>query len=259
MDLLVYNRKAMNFKQMLAGFILLSVSVPTFAQTDSLLTGKGAEFFKSKCVSCHAFGKVLVGPDLKLAKAKPNSDLNLAFDRMQAMVGPISVDQRNELLALIHSENPDAILNPPVQEGQVEKLPGNPQTGESLYYGETALKNGGMSCVSCHSSFRNSGPGGGKLGLPLTGAFSKFGGSGLTSAIKNAAFPTMREPYRNHEITQTEAEHLAAYLQSVDAQPEVTYSFTLIFSSLIGGAFLLGLLGILYRNRLISVRQTLKS
>jgi len=249
----------MNFKKLFAGFILLSVAVPTFAQTDSLLAGKGADFFKSKCISCHAFGKVLVGPDLSLSKTKSDADLNLAFDRMEAMAGPISVDQRNQLLALIHSENPDAILNPPVPEGIVEKLPGDPATGESLYYGETALTNGGMSCVSCHSSFRNSGPGGGKLGLPLTGTFSKFGGSGLTSAIKNAAFPTMREPYRNHEITQTEAEHLTAYLQSVDAQPEYTNSFTLIFSSLIGGAFLFGLLGVLYRNRLISVRQTLKS
>lgn len=245
-------------KWILAGSCFLMTLSITGAQPLPGQPEEGVVLFNKKCTACHAIGKVVVGPDLKPAGSKTDGDLNLAFNRMEPMAGTLSPQNRADLMAFFRAGNLDSLLNPPRKAEVAEILPGNSATGGALYYGDKRLQNGGMACVSCHSSFRNSGLGGGKLGVPLTGAFSKFGGSGLTSAIQSAAFPTMREPYRLHEITQAEAEHLAAYLQKNDREPEYSDRFTFLFYSVTGALGVFGLLGILYRNRLISVRQTVK-
>ncbi|NUQ80223.1 MAG: cytochrome c [Bacteroidetes bacterium] len=240
-------------------FLLTVVFVTAGIAQDSTSLTSGVAVFSSKCAGCHQFGKVVVGPDLNLSKNHPDDVLHSALGRMEAMTGPLTPEEKSALIALIRSENPSGLLTPPASAEPMTVKSEDALAGEALYVGSTPLTNGGMSCISCHTNFKEQGTGNGKLGPSLRGAYTKFGEAGLVSAIQNASFRVMREPYKQHPITADEAAKLTAFLKSVDQQSDTgTAEFNFLLAGSAIGGILIAIFFFMYGARIKPVRQSLK-
>ncbi|MBZ0186007.1 MAG: c-type cytochrome [Candidatus Obscuribacterales bacterium] len=226
--------------------------------------------YTDKCAGCHTIGGgALVGPDLAATKSWDNAKLRSEIKRMEAMAGPLTDTEVDELTAFLKNPSAQVKTQAPTDASAspgsndvtgsqeslpVEKvLPGSSEQGRLLFMGSKPLSNGGMSCIACHqgSSTKSS------LGPDLKGVDKKFAGKALVSACQQAAFKVMRPAYKDHQITESEALDLSKYLSSKEAA-EVSKEEPVI---LYGGAFsLLVLVTILlgYRARPRGARQKLQ-
>lgn len=221
-----------------------------------------AKIFSAKCAACHTFGKGdIKGPDLIKSINKKRTDIVIEVGRMQTKSGPMSENEIQDLTDFILDPQAasrletQAILERKLLEAVAE--PANAERGGALYNGSATLKNGGLSCISCHTAFDQRGFGSGKLGPTLTGVSTKFGKDNLARAIRQSGFLIMKPIYEKHPITLQESIDIAEYITQNDliiAEDNSTYFFMI---SITGAGFALLGFFFVYRHRLISVRKTI--
>lgn len=99
------------------------------------------------------------------------------------------------------------------------KIPEEAQNGKALFDGSKRLKNGGPSCVSCHSVRNENVIPGGLLAVELTEAYEKYS-VGLSAWLGNPNIPAMEASYQNNPMTEQERADLATFLEYVNADKE---------------------------------------
>lgn len=91
--------------------------------------------------------------------------------------------------------------------------------GKALFSGQSPLTNGGTPCLACHSAAGINAVGGGTLGPDLTHVYTRYGETGLSSALVSLPFPTMQGIFTTKALTAQEQADLFAYFQEIDQQP----------------------------------------
>lgn len=231
-----------------------------------------AEYFSQKCASCHTVGKGDdVGPDLKgvtkrrertwlvrfvkesqsmIAEGDPiANELFVKFKRKKMPDQELDDSEVEELLAFIESGKvKDA------SAGIKSALDANPfdiKQGLAYFEGSKKLKNGGPSCLSCHSAGDAGFFGGGTLGPSLSHAYSSYNDKGLSKVLKSINFPTMVKVYKKHKLTDDEIYSIKSYLYTVDREAEHEHGYTkkFVFIGVIGFLLLLGMFDLIWKNR----------
>lgn len=240
-----------------------------------------ADLFVEKCSSCHSIGKGdRVGPDLKGAHERRSRDWLARMIKTPSSLLDSDGDARallkqynnvrmpdlglsdadvDTLLALIErcSAQPCELAGSftPATEATADDV----ARGRALFLGETSLSGGGPPCVSCHTA-RGTGSafGGGTLARDLTYAFGKLGDEGLDAALKNPAFPLMKDIYAAQKLTKDEAFALRSFLaasnRSVGADED---TWSLLLAGLLLAAGALVALNALWSRRLRGIRKPL--
>lgn len=209
--------EVMNSRRASGTLLLLIWSI---VSARSAFCADGATTFNSKCASCHTVGGGnLVGPDLAKVKDWAEVDLTSTVERMQSMAGPLTPDEIKSLVGFLKSAKPQSASSAPSPDAQTAAKPqaeskkeehGSAENGRKLFTGKLSFQNGGMSCISCHSSAGE----GGTVGLDLTHVANKMPEAALISACESTPFPVMKSAYSKHPITHQEAVDLAAYFET---------------------------------------------
>src|SRR5690554_6083523 len=124
--------------------------------------------------------------------------------------------------------------------------------GKLLFEGSQRLKNGGPSCISCHSVNANDVIPGGLYGIELTDAYQKYS-VGLSAWLGNPNIPAMEASYQNNPLEEAEREELSKFLQYVmenkDTQNASDGFLMLSVGGLGGLVIILILVSLLWMNR----------
>lgn len=225
----------------------------------------GDKLFADKCAGCHTIGGgALLGPDLASVSDWKVEDLRSAIKRMEQSTGPLKDEEEEELVEYLRKQEKNekqikprgdttnaSQVPPPTQTTQEFAVK---ETGHHLFYGDIALKNGGMSCIACHQSNDH----GGNMGPDLSAISKKFPGKALVLGIEKAPYRVMKQAYKEHPITHQEALDIAAFLQTT-TNVETKSMRSSPFALGAGMAVLvLGIIAFGYRNRKKSARANLK-
>lgn len=137
--------------------------------------------------------------------------------------------------------------------------PASADRGAALFSGGTRLQRGGPPCIACHSVAGLRFPGGGTLGPNLTHTYTKLGPEGIDAALQTLFFPAMTPLYEAHQLTPQERSDLKAFFEREDAQQpqESRVTVALVLLALGGFVVLVVLVGVIWRDRLKSVRRCL--
>jgi mono/diheme cytochrome c family protein len=244
---------------------------------DAPATG-GKGIFQLKCSPCHAIGGGrLVGPDLKgVAAVRDRAWLSrfistpdrvlasgdLIANRLLKEYGGVAMPnlglsqaQVGELIAYLTENAPQKESVPPV--ATTIAAAGDLQRGAALFTGVIPFQRGGAPCMACHTVSGVALLGGGSLGPDLTGIHSRLGEAGLASILVTLPFPTMRPVYQLRPLTQAERGDLAALFRVAAGRRPVYNTPRIITIAVTGCMLLLLLAGVVWRNRLRSVRRAL--
>lgn len=132
---------------------------------------------------------------------------------------------------------------------------GSSVRGERLFTGLDRFHTGGPACVSCHNIAGLEFPGGGTLGPDLTGAYQKLGPNGTQSALQTLYFRVMTPIYTAHPLMPDEQIDLVAFLEQAGSRPAPQgTTMTILLAATALGAIFVGFTGLLWRNRVRSVR-----
>jgi mono/diheme cytochrome c family protein len=245
-----------------------------------------AAFFKTNCASCHTIGGGrLTGPDLKdVTKRQDRAWLRVYLQNPQAKISvgdPYALKLLDEARGVVMptipgltAEKADFLLDlieveSALPESQFKGLqisnepftPADVQHGLALFTGGQRLKNGGPTCMSCHSLPGIGGLGGGKLGPDLTRVYERLQGrTPLSAWLQSPATPTMQSVLRNTPLDPAEVHSLVALFEdrAKQGQPPSTVA-ALNFSLLgVGGtALILVLFDMVWKGRFRAVRRPL--
>ncbi|MCW5823700.1 MAG: cytochrome c [Cyanobacteria bacterium TGS_CYA1] len=223
------------------------------------------QLFTEKCAGCHTVGGgALVGPDLASVSSWNVSDLRSAVKRMEQSAGPLKDEEVDALVDFLKQQN--NLPSPATKNKETSKTTqeqpetsqilelASSENGKKLFTGQTALQNGGLSCIACHQSNGR----GGNMGPDLTLITKKFPGNALVSGIEKTPYKVMKSAYKAHPVTHQEALDIAAYLNEtakIETKHERTSPLT------VGAGIALAVLGLIafgYRNRKGSARANLK-
>ncbi len=216
----------------------------------------GERLFNANCARCHKIGGgKLVGPDLaNVTKQKSEKwlikfikssqtviksgdeyadSLYKAFNEVLMPDQDLSDKEIKAVLSYIEEQSPAPTTQKsaskkksksqstsasqqstikPVSEATNKDI----QKGRRLFAGKQRLAQGGPACISCHHVRSDAVLGGGTYAKELTKAFSRLGEKGVTSMIKNPAFPEMKLAYANQPLTDKEIFQIKAFLKRVD-------------------------------------------
>jgi len=235
----------------------------------------GASIFKEKCAGCHTIGGGdLVGPDLARTSSWPDAELQESIKRMEASAGPLSDAEVNSLISYLKNaksnnatskkdakaKDSKSLDNHSIQPGpqseipKPENEPASAARGKRLFYGDEAFKNGGLSCIACHSIDHS----GGNMAPDLTGVADKMPAAALVSACENTPFKVMKAAYKDHAILHQEALDLQAYLATLKEPHEKTEKLPFGIYAGSFAAIALALIAFGYRGRNTSVRSKLQ-
>ena len=143
-------------------------------------------------------------------------------------------------------------------EAPPESTEGDPVIGKELFMGTRAFKNGGASCMACHSVAGIGALGGGALGPDLTPAYSKFGDEGLSTILTDLPLPTMRPVLSKAPLTSEEQAHVISFFRSASVtQRSPDRIGRLVFLAVAGAILLFGLASFIWRRRLTGVRRSI--
>lgn len=260
---------------------LLAVASSLSAQTPP--PDPGAAIFEKQCYSCHNVGGGdKTGPDLmgigkkqtpewlhrfitspKAMRDSGDPDAVAIFRQFAPEVMPdqtVTPEQIDQILAFIEAYTAQGKTFIP-QTGMLVRAPtpADIPAGYDLFIGRTPLKNGGPSCISCHSVQGVGALDGGTLGFDLTNANTKYTTIELASILKAPAFPTMSRVFQSHALTDEEVVQVFAYLQAANVRTpdpaRAGLSFVLLGA--VGAVAGFGLAGLVWRNRFRAARQPL--
>ncbi len=207
--------------------MLLCAGLTASADTDS-----GASvLFKTKCSSCHTFGKgEHIGPDLKGVTERHSRpwlsawirssetlirdgdpDANALFQKYRRQRMPdhaLSDALIGALLDYLAAGGPTADERQRIRlanTGTVEEV----AMGKSLFFGETRLASGGLACASCHALAKHGGFGG-SLAADLSDIFARYFDRALDRKLRQA-------PSHFAGVAERESLALRAFLRAVGA------------------------------------------
>lgn len=241
----------------------------------------GKVLFQEKCTACHTIGQGdLVGPDLKGVTVRRDREWLVRWlrapDRMLTEGDPIATallrqyknlpmpnqglteEQVAALMAFLETGAATSVAVPITV--QPSAVAGDPLLGKALFTGAARFRNGGPSCMACHSVAGIGALGGGALGPDLTGSYGKYGEAGIASVLAAPPFPAMSPIYRDRPLTQEEQAHLTAFLRQAalaERSPEAVGRLAAL--AVIGAGVLLAVAGASWRRRLTEVRRLLLS
>jgi len=251
--------------------IFCCVGVLTTSAASLAVIDPGQEFNK-RCSSCHTIGGgVLKGPDLKGVTERRKMDWLVKFvkssDAMIQAGDPTAVKLYNEFNQIDMpdiklSEDDIRILLEFIGSGQqpvattksksaLDATPQEIAMGREIFLGRRPLANGGPACVSCHSVGGQGPLGGGTLAKNLSNAYSSYKDEGLSTALKNVAFPVMSEVYGKKKLTDDEIFQLKSFLYEADKEGPSPLNFQkrFIFLGLGGVVVTMGIIDFSWRKR----------
>jgi mono/diheme cytochrome c family protein len=216
----------------LAAVLVLAGAVPGGAQTAE----EGQAVYEQNCVSCHQPGGVGVAgafPPLagnsRVADPEyvagivrnglqgPIEVLGQTYDGVMPAFAQLSDAEVAAVAAYVASLSGGTTpTTTPATTTPAGPVVGDPYRGEALFVGAERLSAGGAACFSCHAAGPYS-QGVSRLGVDLTKAFSRLGGSaGLSAWLANPPSPTMMPIFATRPLTEDEIADLVAFLQVVD-------------------------------------------
>lgn len=218
-------------------------------------TDLAATAFAAKCMGCHTIGGgVLSGPDLKNAATYPRQTVLDAVKRMEKNVGPIGESDQVMMADFLLSADAGARVEAHRQQVMLQEAasmaPPNAELGRALFFGTTALSNGGAACAACHQA----GGRGGNLAVSLEDAFTRLGAQPLQATAEAPGFPVMRAIYTPLPVTKQEAIHLVKFLEEVSGHPAPPARLPMHLAGLGGTALALVLLGKTTAKRVAGTR-----
>ncbi len=251
--------------------------------------GQGVEeFFQTNCKSCHTIGGGrLIGPDLKNVTDRQDREWLVEFmldpqamihardayalklqkearEVVMITVPGLTEDLAHSLLDLIESESElevSKFVGVQVATGALAEV--DIIEGAQLFTGSKLLKNGGPSCISCHSVNRPWPEVGGNLGPDLTQAYSRMQGrAALTAWLSAPPTTTMQSIFKKHPLSPKEARALVALLESSSTLKTSSNDFLLVWLSLIfygfgGVVLILIIFAGVWKKRFRAVRRPL--
>jgi mono/diheme cytochrome c family protein len=256
-------------------------NAPAGAPAEAPAQNPDEELFAAKCASCHSVGKGdRVGPDLKNAHERrerdwlfrmvktPNAmldsdpvarELLTKFNNVRMPDLGLTDEQANAMVDLIARCSVETCSLAGVFVPATKATDADVELGRQLFLGTTALTNNGPPCMSCHTA-RGTGSSiaGGTLAKELTHVFARLGDEGLDAALRNPAFPLMKDIYAKHALSKEEAFALRSFFaesnRTIGAARD-TYSVLLV--GIVGAVFCLVLLNALWSRRLRGIRKPL--
>jgi mono/diheme cytochrome c family protein len=242
--------------------------------------------FKQNCMSCHTIGGGrLTGPDLKNVSQRKDrawlttfiQDPKSIIDGGDAYAQELLKSSRGVMMPTLPAmtkARAEALLTLIEAESKLEKsqfagvqiserpfTPRDIEVGHDIFMGTASLKNGGPSCMSCHTVQGIKLFGGGTLAPDLTTVFERYQGRKTLSAWLSApATPTMQSVFKKQALEGEEILSLVAYFQSTLARnPEDVSSERLnfILIGLAGALLAMGLFDVIWNKRLRTVRRAL--
>lgn len=242
--------------------------------------------FAQNCANCHTIGGGrLTGPDLKdISKIRSRewlrrfiADPKKMLDAGDPTVVELYKSYNNVIMPTVAGLTPErieAFLLLIDEESRLEKsrfagsqlinrplLPGDVVDGQALFKGLKPLKNGGPSCVSCHSVGGMSGLGGGFLGPDLTGAFARVGGEkALAAWLVSPGSPMMKPVYADKPLDPQDILPLVAFLKDAAQRGRPADSIArlaFLIIGLLGAAAMFVVFDSIWGGRLRSVRRAL--
>lgn len=260
------NLLAKNAKLVLSGMLISNLFIfeAAFAQDAESL-------FKEKCAGCHSIGGGnLVGPDLADTADWPAMELSKAVKRMEENTGPLKESEVDALVKYLkEAKSPSAktsVAASTTEPGKndsttlarestadLQKEIGSIAMGKRLFDGDNSLKNGGLSCIACHSIEGS----GGNMGPDLTQISAKLSPQALVSACEHTPYKVMKTAYREHPITHQEALDIQAYLSSLKNESQKPKHSPVTFIASVFAFFVLGTIALAYKGRPKSARSKL--
>ena len=236
----------------------------------------GQAAFEAKCIACHSIGEGdRVGPDLEGVSARrdrqwllnwimhPDQVLASGDATARELVARYTVPMPNLGVSQAEAEAILAYIDARSSASQAAPAPavaqpplvGDPVIGEQYFTGTRSFANGGPPCMACHSFAGLGALGGGALGPDLTGAYGKFGESGLASILASIPYPTMNPIFSSRPLTAEEQAHLVAFLKTALPERSSEAVGQLVTLAGLAAALLLGLAELLWARRLPAVRR----
>ncbi len=193
--------------------------------------------FKTKCASCHTFGKgIRVGPDLQGVTTRHTRDWLVKWIRSPETLvranDPVAVKlfrqfkgqrmpdhelsdpQIHALLDYLAADGPLLDQQKRIREARTATA-GEIALGRRLFYGEVRLASGALACAACHS-VQERGALGGSLAGDLTYIHTRFQDKALDRHLKQPCFP--RAPALSAERAgERESLALRGFLRAVGA------------------------------------------
>jgi len=240
----------------------------------------GEQLFSEKCSSCHSIGKGdRVGPDLKdVHERRDAAWLSKMITTPSAQLSS-DPDARGLLKKFNNVRMPDLGLTPDQVTLLIETIarcsvqtcnlagvfvavtkagPADVERGRQLFLGEIALINDGPPCISCHTARdMKTSIAGGTLAKDLTHVFARLGDEGLDGAIKNPAFPLMKDIYANRKLDKDEVFALRAYFSSSNRSTTDEDNVSVFLIAIVGTILCFFILNLFWRRRLLGVRKPL--
>ncbi len=194
-----------------------------------------ATLFKTKCSSCHTFGKGdLIGPDLKgvtqrhsrqwltgwirssetqIRQGDPVGEALFRKYRQQRMPDhDLSDAQIAALIDYLHAGGPAADEQQHLRLAADAK-PQDSQRGRKLFFGEERLVGGAVACVFCHTVSKETRLGG-SLAPDLIGAYPRYLDWALDQMLKRPCVHGTRAA-DGDRVGEAESLALRAFLRSV--------------------------------------------
>jgi mono/diheme cytochrome c family protein len=193
--------------------------------------------FKTKCSSCHTFGKGdHVGPDLKGVTARHRRPWLIAWIRSsetQIRHGDAEAEalfrkyrqqrmpdhdlsdvQIAALLDYLDAGGPAADERSHLRLA-ADATPQEVQLGRNLFFGEARLTGGAVACVFCHTLSKQTVLGG-SLAPDLSGAYTRYLDWALDQTLRRPCVPRAADPTAAR-VADAESLALRAFLRSVGA------------------------------------------
>ncbi len=269
--------------QVSAGLLVIAL---VFVFSHTVMAQVPATYFKQNCFSCHTIGGGrLTGPDLKNIQERQGRDWLVPWildpEGVLASGDPYAAKLQKEARGAVMTRSPgitrnlaNALLDLIEAESKLEKsqfegiqlsdralLPEDIEEGRALFTGTVALKNGGPSCIGCHTVNSLGALGGGRLGLNLTRAYARLNGrKALATWLVSPPSLTMSPVFSKHPIDEEEILPLVAFLKNeteTDRPENVASLINFVIIGVVGAAVLLIIFDRIWNRRFRAVRRPL--
>jgi mono/diheme cytochrome c family protein len=200
--------------------------------------------FKTKCSSCHTFGKgERIGPDLKGVTERRSREWLIAWIRSSETVirsgdptavalfrefrqqrmpeHPLSDVELGALVDYLAASGPEADEQKAIRRAHQASAE-DVRLGERLFFGRAPLSGNGLACAACHALATRTGLGG-TLAADLSTAFSRYHDTALDQMLTRAG-PSRSPLLHSTSVTDQESLALRAFLRAVSlaSQPGVS-------------------------------------
>ena len=232
--------------------ILALMASPASAQT----TEPGAEIYEQSCARCHQDdGLGLQGRYPPIAGNPDAADhdyvaivvtnglegkeiMGVAYSsEMPSFANRLSPEEIQEVASYTAQLSTTGASSAPSSTIPTEE--GSVSVGEDLFVGSMLLSEGGTACIACHEAGEYDRLGGPGMAISLNGIVGVYGKSGFIASITDPVVDEMIAVFGDHPISDQEASHIAAFLETTNEDTSGGSSFDILAVVGIGGFLLL--------------------